>query len=103
MHGVRNGCVVGQQARLARLVVVGRDQQQCVGTVGLSLLGQPDGILRVVGAGTRNHRDATCHLFNGIADALGVLLVGQRRGLTRRAADDNGVDAAADLAILQLL
>ena len=40
MHGVRNGCVVGQQARLARLVVVGRDQQQCVGTVGLSLLGQ---------------------------------------------------------------
>ena len=99
MHRVRNGRVVGDKACLAGLVVVGRDQQQGVGTVGLSLLGPPDGVLGIVGAGTRDHRHAPGNLFDRIADALGMLLVGQCRGLTGRAADDDGVGAMGNLVL----
>ena len=68
-------------------------------TVGLGLLGQPDGILSIIGTRARNHRHTACGLLDRIADAGGMLLIGQRRGLAGGTADDDGIGAMGDLVI----
>ena len=90
---------MGHQARLTGLVVVRGDQQQGIGTVGLGLLGQPDGILGIVGTRARNHRHTACGLLDRIADAGGMLLIRQRRGFAGGTADDDGIGAMGDLVI----
>ena len=96
---VGNGGVVGDQPGLGGFVVVGGHQQQGVGAVGLRLLRQLDGIGGVVGAGAGHNRHAAGHAAHGVADALGVLVVRQGRGLAGGAADDDGVGMVGDLVV----
>ena len=99
VHGIRNGGVVGDQTGLAGLVVVGGDQQQGVGAVRLRLTAEPDGVPGIVGAGARNDRNPPGSLFDGVADARGMLLIRHGGGLAGGAADDNGIGAVVDLVV----
>ena len=99
--GVGNGAEGSNQAVLRCLIVVGRYQKHGVGANLAGVFGQVDGISRIVGAGSGNHRDATCHAVHAKLQNRTVFLVGQGRAFAGGSRGNNGVDAAVDLPINQ--
>ena len=83
----------------SRLVVVGRDEQKRVGADLTGVPRESDRVIGVVRARARDDRDASGDPLDTVADALAVLLVGERRRLAGRSADDDGVGRIRDLAL----
>src|SRR5438034_2107602 len=93
--------IVAVDAVLRRPVVVGRDQEGGGRARLLRAAREPDGLRRRVGAGARDDRHAPACGAHHLAHDRDVLLVRQGRGLARRPAGDEGVDAARDLRLDQ--
>src|ERR1017187_100938 len=90
---------VPEEALLARLVVVRRDNEH---RVGARLVRKPRELERLgrgVGARARNYGNAPPRELDRRPDHVHVLLVRQRGGFTGRADRDNPVDAAPNLMI----
>ena len=100
---IGDGRVMLDQAGLRAFVVVRRDEQERVRADGG---GHPAHFQRVgggVAAGSGNDLAAARRIIHSVGNKGQLLLRGERCGFAGRAADDNGVDAAADLAIHKLL
>jgi len=76
-----------------RLVVVGRHDEEPVHADLVGARRQVDGVLGRVGPGARDHRRAVADLLDGRLVQLEALLVGEGRGLARRARDHEPVGA----------
>ena len=87
--------VVAAQAAPVGLVVVRGDREDRVGAQRGRALGHVAGVARVVGAGAGDDRRALGALAGGELDEPQVLLVGERRRLAGRPADDEAVGAVA--------
>ena len=94
--------VVVVEPALARLVVVGGDDERRVGADALGVAHQADRLLGVVRAGAGDHRDpAGCGLDDDLDAAL-VLGVGERRRLAGGADGDEPVASLGDVPLDEL-
>ena len=87
---------VVQDAGLAGLVVVRRDEQQPVGADLGRLLGELDRVGRGVGADAGDHGRPVAHGVLDGGEDRAVLLGGRGRRLARRTGDDDAVVAVVD-------
>jgi hypothetical protein len=87
---------VADDGPLRRLVVVRRDDEDPVDAEPRRLAREVHGMGGVVGAGAGDHRRAVADRLDGRPEEIELLVVGQRRRLAGRAADDETVGAVVD-------
>ena len=96
VRGGRDLLEVAHDRALRRLVVVRRHDENPVDAELCRLARQVDRVARVVRAGAGDDARALAHRFDRRPEEIELLLVGQRRGLAGRAADDEAVGAVVD-------
>ena len=94
---IGDGGKMAHKPALRGLVVVRRDGEQRVDARALCGFGECDGGGGAVCAAARDDRDAMVHGAHAALNERHALIEAQRRGLAGRAADDDGVGAAAEL------
>ena len=96
---VSDGGKMLHKAALRGFVVVRRDGEQRVDARALRGFGERNGGRGAVRAAARNDGHAAVDGAHAALNERHALIVAQRRGLAGRAADDDGVGAALDLAL----
>ena len=89
--------VVLVEAFLGRLVVIGRDDQHCIGADLGGILGELDGLVGRVRSSAGDHGHPALRRYDCQLDDALVLIVIQRRALASRSGRHKSVRAFADL------
>ena len=88
---------MSHQSSLGGLVVVRSYNQKSVSAHSLGVLGKLDGICCIVASCACDNGYSLVYLFNSVANALSVLVIGKSGAFACGSADDDSVCAACDL------
>lgn len=101
--GVSDFLEVEEEAFLGRAVVVRGDEEDGVCAELLGLLGEVDGFVGAIGAGSGDDFAAACGELDGETDDFDVFFVGEGWGFAGGADGDDTVDACGDLELDKFL